>query len=78
MNYETMKEAEFAYIEHRPDLGGHVLENLSEPNKRYRFELWIANKNHASYGLIFKNTHLEFALSLSGVESLARYTDPPY
>ena len=26
-------------------------------------EVWFANKNHASYGLIFKNTHLEFAHS---------------
>ena len=27
-------------------------------------ELWFCNKNHASYGLIYKNTHLEFIRSL--------------
>jgi hypothetical protein len=30
-------------------------------------EAWFANKNHASYGIIYKNTHLEFAYSMSVV-----------
>lgn len=29
-------------------------------NGDYTFEVWASNKNHASYGLTFKNTHLEF------------------
>lgn len=55
---ETLKQAGYKYIKH---IGNqeHCLEN---PDGGY--ELWFANKNHASYGLIFKNTHLEFARSL--------------
>ena len=29
-------------------------------------EVWFCNKNHASWGLKYKNTHLEFASSLGG------------
>jgi len=28
-----------------------------------KLEVWVKNKNHASYGLIYKNTHLEFCRS---------------
>lgn len=43
--------------------GEHLLENITgaEP---YQFEIWFSNKNHASYGLIYKNTHLEYARSV--------------
>jgi hypothetical protein len=31
-----------------------------------KLEVWFANKGHASYGIIWNNTHLEFARSLYG------------
>lgn len=33
-------------------------------NTEGKKEVWFANKNHASYGITYKNTHLEFAESL--------------
>lgn len=36
--------------------GEHLLKNIDGD-----LEVWFSNKNHASYGLIYKNTHLEFA-----------------
>jgi hypothetical protein len=36
----------------------HLLQNIDG-----NCEVWFANKNHASYGLVYKNTHLEFAHS---------------
>jgi hypothetical protein len=45
--------------------GCHILEEI-ESGKR---EVWFVNKNHASYGFIYKNTHLEFARSLSFEEA---------
>lgn len=35
----------------------------AEYQAKKELEVWVANKNHASYGLIYKNTHLEFAHS---------------
>lgn len=56
---ETMKQAGYNYIGQTAK-GLHILAD-SETGKR---ELWACNKNHASYGIIFKNTHLEFCTSL--------------
>jgi hypothetical protein len=52
---ETMKKAGYKYIK---SLGykAHELEDV----KTGKREFWFANKNHASYGIIYKNTHLEF------------------
>lgn len=55
---QTLKEAGYIHIRTLKN-GLHVLENI-KANKPYTFEVWFANKNHASYGLIYKNTHLEF------------------
>ncbi len=55
---ETIKKAGYRYIK-RIGNQEHILEN---PDGVY--EVWFSNKNHASYGLIFKNTHLEFSHSL--------------
>lgn len=59
-NKYNIKEQGYLYLYYLPKLKGHIL--LSPPtDDHYRFfELWVANKNHASYGLIYKNTHLEF------------------
>lgn len=55
---ETLKQAGYVYVRYSPRLRAHILENQDG-----ELELWTANKNHASYGLIYKNTHLEFASS---------------
>lgn len=56
---ETFKKAGYIYIKNLGN-GQHLLENI-RGEKPYQFEVWFSNKNHASYGLIYKNTHLEFA-----------------
>lgn len=55
---KTLKDAGYTYISYSN--GWHTLKD-SDGN----LELWFANKNHASYGLIYKNTHLEFARSIN-------------
>jgi len=61
MNKETMKRAGYRHV--ATFFKGHLLEDV-ETGKR---ELWFANKNHASYGIIYKNTHLEFSYSIKEV-----------
>ena len=46
--------------------GEHVLQDTRTGN----CEVWFSNKNHASYGIIYKNTHLEFTRSASDREKL--------
>jgi hypothetical protein len=53
---ENLKEADYKMINYLGE-GEFLLKEISSRN----YEIWFANKNHASYGLIFKNTHLEFA-----------------
>jgi hypothetical protein len=51
----TFKQAGYTYIKNMGNKS-HLLigpEGITE--------VWVCNKNHASYGLIYKNTHLEFA-----------------
>jgi len=55
---ETLKQAGYTYIR-KWGKGIHVLMDSGG-----KLELWFANKNHASYGLKWRNTHLEFARSL--------------
>ena len=57
---QTLKEAGYCYIRFDRKSGMHILME-AETGK---LEFWFANKNHASYGLIYKNTHLEFARSV--------------
>lgn len=53
---ETLKQAGYRFIR---SIGNktYLLHNISD-NKA---EVWFANKNHASYGLRWRNTDLEFA-----------------
>jgi hypothetical protein len=30
-----------------------------------KMEIWFSNKHHSSYGIIYKNTHLEFVRSIN-------------
>jgi len=55
MKYDTFKEARYKYFKCLGH-GEHVLINESGDK-----EIWFNNKYHASYGLIYKNTHLEYA-----------------
>lgn len=55
MNYETLKDAGYTYVKYLRETKEHVLRDSDG-----QLELWFANKNHANYGLIYKNTHLEF------------------
>lgn len=57
-----MKEAGYRYHEKVGE--GHILFNILTE----RYEVWFNNKNHASYGIRFKNTHLEFAREASYAE----------
>ena len=52
----TFKEANMKYIKY---LG--YREHLLRDNETKRLEIWFSNKDHASFGLIYKNTHLEYA-----------------
>ena len=53
---ETMKQAGYEYVQYSTIYHAHVLKELETG----KLELWTANKGHASYGIIYKNTHLEF------------------
>jgi hypothetical protein len=56
---EILRMAGYRYLKY---LGHqqHLLLNVETNSK----ELFVSNKNHASWGLIYKNTHLEFVSSL--------------
>ena len=58
MKKETLKQAGYVKIE---SIGHKEFILTDDGGKR---EIWFANKNHASYGIKYKNTHLEFARSL--------------
>ena len=62
-NKQTLKEAGYTSI---ISLGQGEYLLTDNTGKQ---EIWFANKNHASYGLKYKNTHLEFARSLVSVGS---------
>jgi len=57
-----MKDEGYNYIRYMGN-GQHLLE-YTMGEAPYQFEVWVAKKNHASYGLIYKNTHLEFCHSI--------------
>lgn len=56
---QTFQQANYEYIAYLENKE-HLVRDIST-NK---LELFFANKNHASLGLIFKNTHLEFVRSI--------------
>lgn len=60
-NKETLKQAGYIYIKSLGN-GQHVLADECGG----RQEVWGKNKNHAGYGLIYKNTHLEFCRGYNG------------
>lgn len=62
---ESLKSAGYKHIGFIGH-GQHVLQ----PVDGGAAEVWFSNKNHASYGIIYKNTHLEFAHTASDREKL--------
>jgi hypothetical protein len=63
---ETLKQAGYTYIKYLGD-GEHLLRNSDGVN-----EIFASNKSHASWGLKYKNTHLEFCRSLHADETTLR------
>ncbi len=59
--YDTMTDSGY---KHFKTLGNG--EHLLQDTESGALEVWFANKNHASYGIKFKNTHLEFARTFRG------------
>ena len=55
---ESLKKAGYIDIQ---SLGNKEFILTDVNNKK---EVWFCNKNHASYGIKYKNTHLEFARSI--------------
>lgn len=62
---ETLELAGYKYIGYIGN-GEHVLQ----PIDGRPAEVWFSNKDHASYGIVYKNTHLEFARTASDQEKL--------
>lgn len=56
---QTFKQAGYSYVK-KIAYGVHILLNNITNEK----EVFYCNKNHANWGLIFKNTHLEFSHTL--------------
>jgi hypothetical protein len=58
MKRETPSQAGLKYVGYNRERRLHIFED--ESGKR---EGWVANKGHASYGLKFRGTCLEFVTS---------------
>ena len=56
---ETIREAGFEYVAY---LGNR--EHSLRDRETGEVSVWCSNRNHASYGIIFKNTHLEYVRSV--------------
>lgn len=61
MPYQTLAEAGYSYVCPGGCAGEHVLRN----EQAGKLEVWGCSKNHASYGLKWRNTHLEFLHDLA-------------
>lgn len=56
---ETMQQANYSFIRKDKNTGLYLLQDNATKN----LEWWAANKNHASYGIKFRGTDLEFCSS---------------
>ena len=61
---ETIKQDNYKYLLH-VGCKKHLLLNIQTNAK----EIFFSNKNHASWGLKYKNTHLEFVSSLGQLDN---------
>jgi len=57
-NKERLDCSGYAYIKYLGDK-----QHLLKDKATGKLEVWVSNKNHASYGIVYKNTHLEFVRS---------------
>lgn len=57
---ETLKKAGYTHKGIHKIPGEHILKLKGKKD----LEAWASNKNHASYGLVYKNTHLEFVRTI--------------
>ncbi len=69
---ETLLQAQMRHVKTLAK-GKHVLQAVDERGSvdgyvPY-FEVWYASKNHASYGIIYGNTHLEFGYTMKEDEA---------
>ncbi len=62
---ESMEKAGYKLVRKDQNSGEYLLRNVETK----KLEWWFANKNHASYGIIYRNTHLEFARSADDNEA---------
>lgn len=60
-NRMTLKQAGYRYFCFNRIRHLHILRDIETG----KLEAWAANRNHASFGLVYKNTHLEFVSSYS-------------
>lgn len=56
---ETMQEAGYRYVRFNRATGVHVLEEIATGE----MQCFAANKGHASWGISWRNTDLEFCRS---------------
>lgn len=56
---ETPKQAGYKWVQKSKQFGNKAHIFLNEHTRK--MEVFYCNKNHASWGLIYKNIHLEFA-----------------
>ncbi len=68
---ETLDKAAYTHVKALGQ-GDHLLKDESG-----QLEIWFENANHASYGLIYKKTHLEFARTATPKDLRAAYTPKP-
>jgi hypothetical protein len=62
---ETLKIAGYRYLKYEGDKQ-HLLLNI--PTNK--IELFFSSKDHAGWGLIYKNTHLEYVSTVENIDSL--------
>lgn len=67
MAKSTLSQEGYRYIRYSHEYKGHILKDLS----MNKYELFYANKGHASWGMKWRNTDLEFARSLTKAEANA-------
>lgn len=60
---QSMQEAGYKFIRKDDKTGEYLLLDIRKKPGTRNLEWWFANKDHASYGIKFRGTHLEFARS---------------
>lgn len=61
---QTLKQANYTYLHAIKFADGGKCEHVLLNNETGEKEVFFANKYHGSWGLIYKNTHLEFARTI--------------